>query len=67
MRVRRSPPLRSNELAEAGHAPLDLSAESLSGQPAAEDVLAEIGLILIVVLGVVIAVNAALISLHIAP
>jgi hypothetical protein len=67
MRVRRQFPLRSNEFAETAHTSLDLSAESLSAQPAADDVLAEIGLVLVVVLGIVLAVNAVLISLHITP
>jgi hypothetical protein len=35
--------------------------------PAAEDVLGEIGLVLVVILGAVLAINAILVSLNITP
>lgn len=67
--MRASEPSRphSSELSKAVRRPLDLAADDDSGQHGADDVLAEIGLVLVVVLGVILAVNAVLISLHITP
>ncbi|HEY3636854.1 MAG TPA: hypothetical protein VGK90_01790 [Rhizomicrobium sp.] len=60
-------PFRSRSANRAEAAPREESVPGFSGQNSADDVLAEIGLVLVVVLGVVLAINAVLISLHVAP
>ena len=67
MRASEPSRLRSNEFSKAVRRPLDLAAEDTSGQHGADDVLAEIGLVLVVVLGIILAINAVLIALHVTP
>jgi hypothetical protein len=56
--------LRSNELANLIRDPLDTD---FSGQPSAEDVVAEIGLVLAIVLGIALAIDTVLVALHVLP
>jgi hypothetical protein len=43
------------------------SSVDISQHPSVEDVLGEVGLVLVVFLGIVLAINAVLIALHISP
>lgn len=67
MRMRIPVRTRPDELAKSVHRPLDPSGVDIPGHPSAEDVLGEIGIVLVIVLGAVLAVNAVLISLHVSP
>lgn len=67
MRVRIPARARPHEFARTARSRFDPSGADTSGHPDVEDILGEIGLILVVILGTVLAINAVLISLHIAP
>lgn len=67
MRMRIPVRARPDEFAKPVRRPLDQSGTDISGHPRAEDILGEIGLVLVIVLGAVLAINAMLVSLHVSP